>query len=258
LSLTGRFQKGVGARDASHHIIHRLGAETANYKVIEYAGDAVHAMSMSERMILCSVSAESGAKAAVVEPDDTTLAYLNKRAKLGYKVVRNDPDAHFDKEEGIDLSTMEPMVAAPPSPDNVLPITEIAGKRVDSAYIGSCVSGTIDELRSVAAILKNRKIHPDVSCLIVPSTQEVFSQAAEEGLISIFVKAGACILGPTCAPCYGNLAQMADGEVRIATATRNEHGRMGSPKSEIYLASALTVAVSAVKGAIADPREFVD
>lgn len=257
IRLEGKKQFGVGVRDISHFVINKVGAEAADYRVLEFTGPAVKAMSVSERIILCGVSAEIGSKSAVIEPDETTLQYVRDKAKSQYEVVRNDPDPHFAKEYEFDISLIEPMVAAPPSPDNAVPLRNVAGKRIDSAYIGSCASGTLEELRDVAKVLKDRQIHPEVNCVIVPSTQDIFAQAAEEGLITIFIKAGCHILGPTCGPCGGNMFQMGDGEVRIGTGTRNDRGRAGSFDSEMYLASAVTVAASAVKGAIADPREFL-
>ncbi len=257
IHLKGKPEVGVGARDIIHFVIHEVGAEAADYRVLEFAGPAVDAMTISERMILCGVSAEIGNKSAVVEPDEKALAYVKGRAQFPYEVVRNDPKAHFEKEYEFDVSSIGPMAAAPPSPDNAVPLETILGKRIDSAYIGSCASGTLEELRDVAKVLKGRQVHRDVFCLIVPSTQEIFHQATQEGLIAIFIGAGCQILGPTCGPCFGGVAPMGDGEVRIATATRNDQGRMGSFNSEIYLASAATAAASAVKGAIADPREFL-
>ncbi len=256
ITLKGKAPAGVGVRDIIHFVIGQVGAEAADYRVLEFTGPAVKAMSVPERTILCGVSAEIGRKSAIIEPDETTLNHAKGRAKFSYEVVTNDQDAHFEREYEFDVSLVEPMVAAPPSPDNVLALKDVLGKRIDSAYIGSCASGTLGELRDVSKVLKGRQIHPDVYCFIVPSTQEIFYQATQEGLIAEFIKAGCQILGPTCGPCFGGVATMADGEVRIGTGTRNDKGRAGSFDSEMYLASAVTVAASAIKGAIADPRDF--
>ncbi len=257
INLHGKMQLGVSVRDVIHYVMKEVGAEAADYRMVDFSGPAVKEMSIFERMILCGVIVEIGAKSAIVEPDEKTLAYIKERAKFPYEVVKNDKDAKFERVYDFDISNIEPMVALPPSPDNVAPLTEVIGKKIDSAYIGSCASGTLEELRAAAQVMKNRIVHPDVFCLVVPSTQEVFREAADEGIISTFIKAGCHVIGPTCAPCFGAINQMADGDTRIATSTRNDRGRMGSFNSDIYLASAVTVAAAAVKGSITDPREFL-
>jgi 3-isopropylmalate/(R)-2-methylmalate dehydratase large subunit len=255
--VKGKLAPGVRVRDLAFHIISTIGPKNGDYHCIEYCGPAMAHLNVNDRMILCGVSVEIGAKTSLIEPDEVTLEYVKERAKFPYESVFNDPDAHFEKQYFFDASEVEAMVALPPSPDKVVPVTSLAGKKITSAYIGSCQSGTIEELSDAAAILKNHHVHPSVDLLIVPSTQEAFAQAARMGLIETFINAGAHVIGPTCGPCFGGLFTMADGDVRICTATRNDRGRMGSANSEIYLASALTVASSATKGEITDSRKLL-
>lgn len=255
--IEGELAPGVRVRDLAHHVIATIGPKNGDYRCIEFYGPAIRSMNVNNRMILCGVAVEIGAKTALIEPDDVTLEYVRPRAKFPYEIVRNDPDARFERHYEFDASRVETLVAAPPSPDNVVPISAVAGKKINSAYIGSCASGTIEELRDAAAVFKDHPVHPDVMMLVVPSTQETYAQAVREGLVEIFIQAGCHVMGPTCAPCFGGINAMADGEVRICTATRNDRGRMGSMNADIYLASAMTVAVSAVKGEITDPRTFL-
>lgn len=257
VTIEGELRPGVRVRDLIHHIIHDIGYEGGDYRMIEFAGSTVARMSIDERMILCGVAVEIGAKSAIIEPDEVTLEYLAGRAKFPFEVVRNDPDAVFEREYTYDAAQVETLVAAPPSPDNVVPLSSVAGRTVQSAYIGTCASGTIEELRDAAEILRGHQVHPDVSFLIVPSTQATFKQAADEGLIGVFIEAGCHVMGSTCSPCFGGLAPLAAGETRICTGTRNDRGRMGSYDADIFLASAATVAASALAGEITDPAPYL-
>lgn len=257
VTIDGRLRPGVRVRDLISHIISDIGAESGDYRMIEFVGPTVANMSVDDRMILCGVAVEIGAKSAVIEPNELTLRYLEGRAKSPFDVVRSDADAVFEQEFFYDACRIETLVAAPPSPDNVVPLSSVAGTRINSAYIGTCASGTIGELRDAASILDSRRVHPDVMFLIVPSTQATYRQAAHEGLLRIFIDAGCHVIGPTCSPCFGGLAPMASGEVRICTGTRNDQGRMGSYEADIYLSSAATVAASAVMGHITDPAPLL-
>jgi 3-isopropylmalate/(R)-2-methylmalate dehydratase large subunit len=257
VTIHGSLQPGVGVRDLAHHIIAEIGPEAADYRVIEFAGPTVAKMSIDSRMVLCGAAVEIGAKSAVIEPDEVTLSYLKGRARFPFEVVRNDPDAVFEREYSCDADRVETMIAVPPSPDNVVPLSAVAGKRVNSAYIGTCASGTIEDLRDAARILRGRKVHPDVTFLVVPSTQATYRQAAEEGLLATLIEGGCLVIGPTCSPCFGAMAPLAAGEMRICTATRNDPGRMGSYDAEIYLASAATVAASAIAGEVVDPAPYL-
>jgi 3-isopropylmalate/(R)-2-methylmalate dehydratase large subunit len=258
VNLEGRMPAGCGIRDLALLVSEKIGPQLADSKVIQFSGEGVSHLTVHERMILCGVMAEIGAEAAIIEPDAVTLDYVSKIAIGNYKPVYGDRDVKFAAEFDFQLGSVEPMVAMPPSPDNISPIQKVVGTPIDSAYIGSCQSGTIDELRAAAEILKGRTVHPDVTLLIVPSTQQIYKEAAQEGFLGVFADAGAVILDATCLPCLGHVFQMAKGEVRICTSTRNDRGRMGSLESDIYLAGAATVAASAVSGRISDPREFMN
>lgn len=257
VTLEGKLPFGCSARDLALYVCSMIEPEIADSKVIQFAGEGVSSLSIDERMILCGVMAEIGAESSIIEPDNAVLQYVSKIAVDSFTPVYGDKDAKFAVEYSVQLGDIEPMIALPPSPDNVQPISKVAGISIDSAYIGSCQSGTIEELRVTAQILKGRKVHPEVSLLVVPSTQQIFKQAASEGLLEIFSESGALILGPTCLPCFGNIFQMDKGEVRVSTGTRNDPGRLGDLESYIYLAGAATTAASAVLGKISDPRELL-
>jgi len=253
VTLTGRLRPHVMSRDLAQHIIARLGTELCDYRVIEYAGPAMAELDMDARMTLCNVAVEAGAKAGLVEPDAVTDAYLRSRTQIPYDLVRSDEDAEFHHSVTIDLSTIEPMVAAPPRPDNLVPISTLAGQRVDQVYIGSCAGGRLEDLRAAAEVVRNKQVHADVTMLVVPTTQETYSAAAREGLLQVFADAGAVVASPSCGPCYGNLAPLADGDVCIGTGTTNIPGRMGSAQASIYLSNAAVAAASAIAGTICAP-----
>jgi len=255
--LEGKLPFGCGIRDLALHVCASIGPELADSKVIQFAGEGISHLTINERMILCGVMAEIGAETALIEPDKVTIDYVSDIAVKTFEPKYGDKNAKFADEIKIQLNELEPMVAIPPSPDRVHSIQDVIGTRIDTAYIGSCQSGTIEELRMVANILKGRKVHSDVTLMIVPSTQKIYTQAAKEGLLEIFSDSGAVVMNPTCLPCMGNIFQMDKGEVRISTGTRNDRGRMGSLESDIYIAGAAVVAASAVLGEISDPRELL-
>lgn len=257
VTLIGKLPFGCGARDLALHVCKIIAPEVADSKVIQFTGSGVANLSINDRMILCGVMAEIGAESSIIEPDDMVLDYLSERAVGDFTPVFGDKDAEFSEKYKINLDELEPMIALPPSPDQVKPLNAVIGTKINSAYIGSCQSGTIEELRITAKILKGRRIHPDVSLLVIPSTQKSFKQAANEGLLEIFSDAGALIMGPTCLPCFGNIFHMDKGEVRVCTGTRNDPGRMGHLESDIYLAGAAVTAASAVAGKLEDPRVFL-
>jgi 3-isopropylmalate/(R)-2-methylmalate dehydratase large subunit len=245
---------GVAARDIVLKAMSLVGEDEASYRVIEYVGDAVGSLTVPERMTLCGLSVDMGADAGVVPADELALRYLQAAGAPSAAPVLSDPDADFALDIAIDASTLEPQVSVPPSPTNVRAVGDVGDVRIQHAYIGSCASGSMAELRSAAAILKGRKVHPEVQLLVIPATRKVHEQAMKEGILADLMEAGAQIAPSTCGPCFGGLAQLAAGEVRISTSTRNDPGRMGSTEAQIYLASAMTVAASAIEGRIADPR----
>jgi 3-isopropylmalate/(R)-2-methylmalate dehydratase large subunit len=253
VTLHGRPRPGVMSRDIAQQIGAMLGTETCDYRVIEYAGPALSALDMDARMTLCNVAVDMGAKAAVVEADAITERYLRGRTTRPCERVVSDPDAKYSHRVDIDLAELEPMIAAPPSPDNLVQISSLAGVHVDQVYIGSCAGGRLEDLRAAAQVVRGRRVHRDVRMIVVPTSQEIYADAASEGLLEIFARAGATVMAPSCGPCYGNLAPLADGDVCIGTGTTNMPGRMGSAKASIYLANAAVAAASAVAGRITAP-----
>lgn len=256
VAVNGRLQPGVGARDIILRAMSLIGEDEASYHVVEFTGETVGRLTVPERMTLCGLSVDMGADAGVVAADELTLKYLQHAGIAEATPVASDADAYFARDVVIDASALEPQVSVPPSPVNVRGVSELDDVTVQHAYIGSCASGNIAELRAATAILKGRRVHPDVQLLVIPATRQVHEQAMREGLLSELMAAGAQIAASTCGPCFGGLAQLAPGEVRISTSTRNDPGRMGSTEARIYLASAMTVAASAIAGRIADPRPF--
>jgi 3-isopropylmalate/(R)-2-methylmalate dehydratase large subunit len=256
--VKGPVPRGVYAKDIILHIIGDLGADGADYRSVEFAGPVIEEMSVASRMVLCNMVAEMGAKAGVVEPDDKTRAWLKGRTTLSYEDVCADPDASYERVMEYDVGDLSPQVARPHTVDNVVPITQVAGTRVDQAFIGTCTNGRLEDFEVAAGILRGRKVAPHTRLLILPASREVLLAALAEGIVTDLVSAGAVVLNPGCGPCLGaHEGVMAPGEVTVSTANRNFKGRMGCKDSEIYLASPATVAASALTGEITDPREFL-
>lgn len=254
--VSGKLQKRVYAKDLILHIIGMIGAEGANYKAMLFSGQTIRDLGIDGRATICNMSIEAGAKAGIIEPDEKTIKYVKERAGEPITPIRSDEDAEFTKVYEIDASRLEPQVAIPPSVDNVKPVSEVGGIEIQQGFIGTCTNGRLDDLRAAAEILKGRRVKDGVRLVIIPGSQEVYDHALKEGLIEIFIKAGAIVCGPGCGPCIGiSRGVLADDEVCISSANRNFVGRMGSPKSKVYLASPATVAASAIKGKITDPRE---
>lgn len=258
VTVTGTLRRGVAARDVVLKAMSLIGEDQASYNVVEYVGEPIGRLTVPERMTLCGLSVDMGADAGVVPADEVTLRYLAGVGVTDVDPVTSDAGAELALEVAIDASMLQPQVSVPPSPTNVRSVGEIGDVRIQHAYIGSCASGNMPELRAAAAILKGRKVHPEVQLLVIPATRQVHEQAMKEGVLADLMEAGAQIAASTCGPCFGGLAQLAPGEVRISTSTRNDPGRMGSTEAQIYLASAMTVAASAIEGRIADPRAFAE
>ena len=258
VNLTGKLSPGTSIRDVAQKLICDLGAEKVDYAVIEFGGPALSSIDIAGRHTLCNTPIDIGAKSALIEPDELTLQYLSSRVEGTMELLNSDPDAKFREILEYDLSLIEPQVAIPPTPDCVVNISEVKGRAVHHAFIGSCASANLNDLKSAAEILKGHKIHPNVRFIVTPGTQEIMAEAEKEGLIKLFAESGAMITQPGCGPCAGGrIGGMAEGEISINTGTRNDYGRLGAPTADIYLASASTVAASAVKGKITDPREFL-
>ena len=251
-NLTGKLPEGVYARDLILTIIGKIGANGANYKAMEFAGDGMKNLTMSDRIAICNLCVEAGAKTALMEVDDIALHYLHEHGREPKACFASDADAHFATVYDIDLSTITPIVAKPHFVDNVCPAKEAAGVKIDEAFLGSCNNGRIEDLRVGAELLKGRKVHPLVRFLVVPASQAVYQQALKEGLLKIFMEAGAIVMNPNCSVCWGSCqGVIGEGETLISTGTRNFKGRAGHRDSFVYLASAATVTASAIKGEIA-------
>ena len=251
-NLTGKLPEGVYARDLILTIIGKIGANGANYKAMEFSGDGMKNLTMSDRIAICNLCVEAGAKTALMEVDDIALHYLHEHGREPKACFASDADAHFAAVYDIDLSTITPIVAKPHFVDNVCPAKEATGVKIDEAFLGSCNNGRIEDLRVGAELLKGRKVHPLVRFLVVPASQAVYQQALKEGLLKIFMEAGAIVMNPNCSVCWGSCqGVIGEGETLISTGTRNFKGRAGHRDSFVYLASAATVTASAIKGEIA-------
>jgi 3-isopropylmalate/(R)-2-methylmalate dehydratase large subunit len=255
--FNGRLRPWVGGKDLILNTIGRIGVDGARYKAMEFAGGVIEELPMADRFTMSNMAVEAGAKAGIIAPDDITEAYVKDRAKRKYRFYRSDPDAAYETVFDWDVSGLEPQVACPHSPQNVKPVGEVTDIRIDQAVIGSCTNGRIEDLRIAAQVLKGRKAAPGVRLIIIPATQQVYRQALEEGLFQIFVASEAVVSTPTCGPCLGGyMGILAEGERAVSTTNRNFVGRMGHPKSEVYLASPAVAAASAVLGRIAHPDEL--
>ena len=251
-NLKGKLNDGVYARDLILSIIGKIGANGANYKAMEFAGEGLHSLSMADRISICNLCVEAGAKTALMEVDDVAMDYLKEHGREPKARFTSDDDAVFEHVYDIDLSTIQPIVAKPHFVDNVVPAKESLGVKIDEAFLGSCNNGRIEDLRVGAAIIKGRKVAPKVRFLVVPASRSVYLQAMKEGLLDIFMDAGAIVMNPNCSVCWGSCqGVIGEGETLISTGTRNFKGRAGHKDSFVYLASAATVTASAIKGEIA-------
>ena len=251
-NLKGKLNDGVYARDLILSIIGKIGANGANYKAMEFAGEGLHSLSMADRISICNLCVEAGAKTALMEVDDVAMDYLKEHGREPKACFTSDDDAVFEQVYDIDLSTIQPIVAKPHFVDNVVPAKESLGVKIDEAFLGSCNNGRIEDLRVGAAIIKGKKVAPKVRFLVVPASRSVYLQAMNEGLLDIFMDAGAIVMNPNCSVCWGSCqGVIGEGETLISTGTRNFKGRAGHKDSFVYLASAATVTASAIKGEIA-------
>jgi 3-isopropylmalate/(R)-2-methylmalate dehydratase large subunit len=267
INLNGTLPKGVYAKDAILYVIGQIGMNGATDRVIEYAGPIVSAMTMESRMTLCNMAIEAGGTSGICMPDQVTVDYLwpfisgdfaSKEAALdSYSAWASDADAEYDKVIDLDLSELTPVCTFGYKPDQVKSITEMAGTRIDQVYLGSCTNGRLEDLRVAGAILKGRKIAPNVRAILAPATPQIYKDAAAEGLIAIFMDAGFCVTNPTCGACLGmSNGVLAEGEVAAATTNRNFQGRMGKG-GMVHLISPATAAASAIEGVLADPRKYL-
>ncbi len=251
-NLIGKLPDGVYARDLILEIIGTVGANGCNYQVMEFTGEGAKTLSISDRIALCNMAVEAGAKTGIFEPDEKAIAYLEEHGRKPKALYHSDPDAVYAREYTFDLSKIRPVVAKPDFVDNLCPAEEVRGIKIDEAFLGSCNNGRIEDLRVGASILKGHKVADSVRFLVVPASLEIYKQALKEGLIDIFMDAGAIVINPNCSVCWGSCqGVIGENEVLISTGTRNFKGRAGHPSSKVYLGSAATVTASAIAGKIA-------
>lgn len=249
-------QKWVGGKDFVLTVIGKIGVDGALYKAMEYQGEAIRALDIDNRLTIANMAIEAGGKSGIIEPDEKTVEWVRKRTNREFKLYKSDPDAKYCCEYEFDASKIEPVVACPSLPSNVKPVSEVAGTHIDQVFIGSCTNGRLSDLRIAAAILKGKKVHPEVRCIVIPASDQIYKQALHEGIIEILADAGCLISTSTCGPCLGgHMGILAEGEVCLSTSNRNFVGRMGHPKSQVYLSSPAVAAASAVLGRIAHPDE---
>ena len=246
----------ISGKDLVLFTIGRIGLEGARYMSMEFTGPVIEALPMSDRFTMCNMTIEAGAKAGIIAPDETTEAYVKGRAKRSYHFHHSDPDAEYAEIFEYEVTGLEPQVACPHVPANVKPVSALSDVTFNQVVIGSCTNGRLEDLRVAAGILKGKKVHPRVRCIVIPATMNIYRQALAEGLFEVFLEAEALIGPPTCGPCQGgSMGVLAEGERAMSTTNRNFVGRMGHPKSEVYLASPAVAAASAVLGRAAHPEE---
>ena len=255
VTLTGSLPKWVSGKDVILHLIGKIGVDGALYKSLEFVGDGVSSLCMDDRFTIANMAIEAGAKNGIFPVDDQTLSYIKEHSSKTPVVYEADADAVYDEEIIIDLSSLRPTVAFPHLPENTKTIDEITDEiKIDQVVIGSCTNGRMEDIRCAAEVLRGRHVAKGIRCIIIPATQAIYLQAMEEGLLKIFIEAGAVVSTPTCGPCLGGyMGVLAEGERCVSTTNRNFVGRMGHVNSEIYLASPAVAAASAVTGTISWP-----
>jgi 3-isopropylmalate/(R)-2-methylmalate dehydratase large subunit len=257
--VKGKLPEGVYSKDIILHIIGKISADGATYKAMEFEGDTIENLSMSSRFTITNMAVEAGGKTGLIGTDKTTRKYLEERGRGDkFREIKSDSDANFEKVLEIEANKLEPLVAFPHTVDNVKGISNIEDVKIDQVFIGTCTNGRLEDLRIAASILKGKKRHPDTRLIVIPASREVFLDGLREGLIEIFLQAGAAVESPGCGPCVGiHKGVLADGERVLSTQNRNFEGRMGNPEGFIYLSSPATAAASAIEGRIADPRRYL-
>ena len=257
-NLTGELQEDVSGKDVILHIIGMIGVDGALYKSMEFTGPGVASLSIDDRFTICNMAIEAGGKNGIVAGDKTTKDYMEGRVDREYTIYEADSDAEYDQVYDIDLSTLKPTVAFPHLPGNSRTIDKVGDVPIQQSVIGSCTNGRLSDMRIAAEILKGQKVHPDVRCIIVPATQQIYKECIKLGYLETFIDAGCVVSTPTCGPCMGgHMGILAEGERCVSTTNRNFVGRMGHTKSEIYLASPAVAAASAIAGKIVAPERRV-
>ncbi len=258
VDVTGEFKPFVGAKDLILHLIGKISAQGANFRVIEFHGETIRKMSTSGRLVLCNMSVEAGATAGIVPADAETARYLREEAGATAAIdfVASDPDASYERVIEIDVSSLEPQIACPHTVDNVKPIKQVTGKKIHQVVIGSCTNGRLDDLEIAAKIIKGKKVAKNTRMLVFPASGKIYRQALGKGYLGDFMQAGAVVMNPGCGPCLGiHEGALGDGETALSTTNRNFKGRMGNPNSEVYLCSPAVAAASAIAGVITDPSK---
>jgi len=257
--IKGELPEGVYSKDVILHIIGKIGADGATYKAMEFEGDTIENLSMSSRFTITNMAIEAGGKTGLIPTDETTRMYLEERGRGDkFREIKSDSDANFENILEIEANKLEPLIAFPHTVDNIKGVSNIEDVKIDQVFIGTCTNGRLEDLRIAASILKGKNKHPDTRLIIVPASKEVFLEALREGLIEVFLEAGAAVESPGCGPCVGiHKGVLADGERVLSTQNRNFLGRMGNPEGFIYLGSPAVAAASAIEGKIADPRGYL-
>jgi 3-isopropylmalate/(R)-2-methylmalate dehydratase large subunit len=254
----GKLNPWVCGKDLILFTIGQIGVDGASYRAMEFCGETLRALPMADRFTMANMAIEAGGKSGIIEPDEITLQYVKPRAERSYRLYRSDPEARYSEVRDFDVSTINPQVALPHLPSNAKDVKKIGKIEIDQVVVGACTNGRLEDLRVAARILKGKKVAPYLRLIIIPATPEIYGQALKEGLLEIFLSAGAVISAPTCGPCLGGyMGILAGGERALATTNRNFRGRMGHAQSEVYLSSPAVAAASAVKGRICHPEEVV-
>ena len=256
--FNGKRPPWVSGKDMILHTIGKIGVDGARYSAMEFTGEAIADLTMEGRLTMANMAVEAGAKAGIFPVDEKTLAFVNQRAQWPFEVEASDPDARYAEVYTFDVSKMEPTVAVPYEPSNIKPVSQVDQNPIDQVFIGSCTNNRIEDLRIVADILRGRKIHPNIRCIIIPGSVDVERQALREGLIEVFQQAEAVVSTPGCGPCLGGyMGVLGPGERAVSTSNRNFRGRMGHRDAEVYLASPAVAAASALMGRVASPAEVM-
>ena len=255
----GKVKNWTSGKDLILYTIGKIGVDGALYKSMEFTGNAINHLPMDDRFTMCNMAIEAGAKSGIISPDKNTEDYIKGRVKRKSVMYQSDPDAHYTKTYEFNAEEISPQIALPSLPENTKPVEEVSGIKIDQVVIGSCTNGRISDLQIAAKILKGKKVHPSIRLIVIPATQEIYKQALQDGLIEIFIDAEAVVSTPTCGPCLGgHMGILAEGERALSTTNRNFVGRMGHPKSEIYLCSPAVAAASAITGEITPPDKVVN
>lgn len=259
INLEGKLPKGVFAKDVILKVIGSLGADYGVYRGVEFTGPVLKELSVAQRMTLCNMTTEMGAKAAYIQPDEITEAFLKDKVKHDYEIFTTDPGYQYAAEHTFDVSDLKPQLAAPSSVDNVYDVTAYLGKPVNQAFLGTCTGGRVEDIEIAVRILKGKHIHPRTRFIVVPASKGVFLEAMNKGYVQALVEAGATFVTPGCAACLGtHQGMIANGETCITASSRNFPGRMGHNKAEIFVASPASVAAAALEGKIVDPTKYLD